>query len=126
MENEKKKAKIIDLRQLLETGAHFGHQTNRWNPLMKKYIYGARNGIYIVDLQKTLKKFREAELYVQKIAQEGKKVLFVSTKRQAQELIAIQATRCGMYYINQCNLDFNNDTFINIVDVVALINLILN
>lgn len=89
------------MKKLLEAGVHFGHQTNRWNPIMKKYIYGARNGIYIVDLQKTLKKFREAEEYIKKIASDGKKILFVATKRQAQELIASQADRCGMYYVNQ-------------------------
>ncbi len=89
------------MKKLLEAGVHFGHQTNRWNPIMKKYIYGARNGIYIVDLQKTLKKFREAEEYIKKIASDGKKILFVATKRQAQELIASQADRCGMYHVNQ-------------------------
>jgi small subunit ribosomal protein S2 len=91
----------ITMKKLLESGVHFGHQTNRWNPLMKKYIYGARNGIYIVDLQKTLKKFREAEEYIKELGQEGKKILFVATKRQAQVLIASQAERCGMYHINQ-------------------------
>jgi len=91
----------ITMKKLLESGVHFGHQTNRWNPIMKKYIYGARNGIYIVDLQKTLKKFREAEECITKLAEDGKKILFVATKRQAQELIASQAERCGMYYVNQ-------------------------
>jgi small subunit ribosomal protein S2 len=91
----------ITMKKLLESGVHFGHQTNRWNPIMKKYIYGARNGIYIVDLQKTLKKFREAEECITKLGQDGKKILFVATKRQAQELIASQAERCGMYYVNQ-------------------------
>ncbi len=89
------------MKKLLESGVHFGHQTNRWNPIMKKYIYGARNGIYIVDLQKTLKKFREAEEYIKGLAEDGKKILFVATKRQAQDLIANQAERCGMYYVNQ-------------------------
>jgi small subunit ribosomal protein S2 len=91
----------ITMKKLLESGVHFGHQTNRWNPIMKKYIYGARNGIYIVDLQKTLKKFREAEECITKLAEDGKKILFVATKRQAQELISSQAERCGMYYVNQ-------------------------
>lgn len=91
----------ITMKKLLESGVHFGHQTNRWNPIMKKYIYGARNGIYIVDLQKTLKKFREAEEYINDLAEAGKKILFVATKRQAQDLIAKQAERCGMYYVNQ-------------------------
>ncbi|MEO2043390.1 MAG: 30S ribosomal protein S2, partial [Nitrospinaceae bacterium] len=91
----------ITMKELLEAGAHFGHQTNRWNPKMKPYIYGARSGIYIIDLQKTLVRFREAEKYVMDMAQAGKKILFVATKKQAQELIAEEATRCGMYYINQ-------------------------
>jgi len=89
------------MKQLLEAGVHFGHQTTRWNPKMKKYIYGARNGIYIVDLQKTLKMFREAEKFVREAAQAGKKILFVATKKQAQELIAAEAERCNMYYVNQ-------------------------
>lgn len=91
----------ITMKQLLEAGVHFGHQTTRWNPKMKKYIYGARNGIYIVDLQKTLKMFREAEKFVREAAQAGKKILFVATKKQAQELIAAEAERCNMYYVNQ-------------------------
>jgi small subunit ribosomal protein S2 len=91
----------ITMKKLLESGVHFGHQTNRWNPIMKKYIYGARNGIYIVDLQKTLKKFREAEEFITKLGEDGKKILFVATKRQAQELISSQAERCGMFYVNQ-------------------------
>ena len=91
----------ITMKQLLESGVHFGHQTNRWNPKMKPYIYGARSGIYIIDLQKTLARFQEAEKYVRDIARAGKKILFVATKKQAQELIAEEATRCGMYYINQ-------------------------
>ena len=91
----------ITMKQLLEAGVHFGHQTTRWNPKMKKYIYGARNGIYIVDLQKTLKMFREAEKFVRKITGAGKKILFVATKKQAQELIKEEAERCGMYFMNQ-------------------------
>ena len=91
----------ITMKQLLESGVHFGHQTNRWNPKMKPYIYGARSGIYIIDLQKTLARFQEAEKYVRDMARAGKKILFVATKKQAQELIAEEATRCGMYYINQ-------------------------
>jgi small subunit ribosomal protein S2 len=91
----------ITMKQLLESGVHFGHQTNRWNPKMKPYIYGARSGIYIIDLQKTLTHFQEAEKYVSEMARSGKKILFVATKKQAQELIAEEATRCGMYYINQ-------------------------
>ena len=91
----------ITMKQLLESGVHFGHQTNRWNPKMKPYIYGARSGIYIIDLQKTLTCFQEAEKCVRELARAGKKILFVATKKQAQELIAEEATRCGMYYINQ-------------------------
>ena len=91
----------ITMNQLLEAGVHFGHQTTRWNPKMKKYIYGARNGIHIVNLQKTLTQFKEAEKFLKNMAQQGKKVLFVATKKQAQELIAEQAERAGMYYINQ-------------------------
>ncbi|MGH9446315.1 MAG: 30S ribosomal protein S2, partial [Terriglobia bacterium] len=79
---------------------HFGHQTRRWNPKMKEYIYGERNGIYIIDLQKTLKLFREAAKFVSDQAQEGKNILFVGTKRQAQEAIAEEAARCMMYYVN--------------------------
>ena len=91
----------ITMKQLLEAGVHFGHQTTRWNPKMKKSIYGPRNGIYIIDLQKTLKMFREAEKFVRKITEAGKKILFVATKKQAQELIKEEAERCGMYFINQ-------------------------
>ncbi|MEE8260276.1 MAG: 30S ribosomal protein S2 [Nitrospinaceae bacterium] len=91
----------ITMSQLLEAGVHFGHQTTRWNPKMKKYIYGARNGIHIVNLQKTLTLFKEAEKYLKNASQQGKKILFVATKKQAQELIAEQADRAGMYYINQ-------------------------
>ena len=91
----------ITMKQLLESGVHFGHQTNRWNPKMKPYIYGARSGIYIIDLQKTMVRFQEAEKYVRELARAGKKILFVATKKQAQELVAEEATRCGMYYINQ-------------------------
>jgi len=91
----------ITMNQLLEAGVHFGHQTTRWNPKMSKYIYGARNGIHIVNLQKTLTHFKEAEKYLKDIAQQGKKILFVATKKQAQDLIAEEATRAGMYYVNQ-------------------------
>jgi small subunit ribosomal protein S2 len=86
---------------LLEAGVHFGHQTKRWNPKMKEYIFGERNGIYIIDLQKTLKLFKDAMRYVAEAAAQGKTVLFVGTKRQAQEAIAEEATRCSQYYVNQ-------------------------
>ena len=91
----------ITMKELLEAGVHFGHQTKRWNPKMKEYIFGERNGIYIIDLQKTLKMFKEASKFVQDLATEGKRVLFVGTKRQAQDAIAEEAQRCGMFYINQ-------------------------
>ncbi len=91
----------ITMKELLEAGVHFGHQTKRWNPKMKEYIFGERNGIYIIDLQKTLKMFKEASKYVTDLALDGKTILFVGTKRQAQDAIAEEATRCGMFYINQ-------------------------
>jgi small subunit ribosomal protein S2 len=89
------------MKELLEAGVHFGHQTKRWNPKMKEYIFGERNGIYIIDLQKTLKLFKDAMRYVGEMAAQGKTVLFVGTKRQAQEAIAEEATRCSQYYVNQ-------------------------
>ena len=91
----------ISMKELLEAGVHFGHQTKRWNPKMKEYIFGERNGIYIVDLQKTLKLFKDAMRYVGEMAAQGKNVLFVGTKRQAQEAVAEEATRCNQYYVNQ-------------------------
>jgi small subunit ribosomal protein S2 len=91
----------ITMKELLEAGVHFGHQTKRWNPRMKEYIFGERNGIYIIDLQKTLKMFKEASKFVQDLAAEGRIVLFVGTKRQAQDAIAEEAQKCGMFYINQ-------------------------
>ena len=91
----------ISMKELLEAGVHFGHQTKRWNPRMKEYIFGERNGIYIIDLQKTLKLFKEASKFVTDTAAEGKVIMFVGTKRQAQDAIAEEATRCGMFYINQ-------------------------
>ena len=89
------------MKELLEAGVHFGHQTKRWNPRMKEYIFGERNGIYIIDLQKTLKMFKEASKFVQELASEGRIILFVGTKRQAQDAIAEEATRCSMFYVNQ-------------------------
>src|SRR6202171_6504792 len=91
----------ISMKELLEAGVHFGHQTKRWNPKMKEYIFGERNGIYIIDLQKTLKMFKEASKFVADLAAAGKIVLFVGTKRQAQDAIAEEAQKCGMFYINQ-------------------------
>ena len=89
------------MKELLEAGVHFGHQTKRWNPKMKEYIFGERNGIYIIDLQKTLKMFKDAARFVGEMASQGKNVLFVGTKRQAQEAIAEEARRCSMFFVNQ-------------------------
>ena len=88
------------MKELLEAGVHFGHQTKRWNPKMKEYIFGERNGIYIIDLQKTLKMFKEASKFVQELAAQGKTIMFVGTKRQAQDAITEEATRCNMFYVN--------------------------
>jgi len=89
------------MKELLEAGVHFGHQTKRWNPKMKQYIFGERNGIYIIDLQKTLRLFKEATQFVAELTAQGKTVLFVGTKRQAQDAIAEEAVRCNMFYVNQ-------------------------
>src|SRR5664279_5298030 len=89
------------MKELLEAGVHFGHQTKRWNPKMKEYIFGERNGIYIIDLQKTLKMFKEASKFVQDLAADGRIILFVGTKRQSQDAIAEEAQRCSMFYVNQ-------------------------
>jgi small subunit ribosomal protein S2 len=91
----------VTMKQLLEAGVHFGHQTRRWNPKMKEYIFGERSGIYIVDLQKTHRLLQEALQYVQELAAQGKSILFVGTKRQAQEAISEEAQRCGMPYVNE-------------------------
>jgi small subunit ribosomal protein S2 len=90
----------LTMKELLEAGVHFGHQTKRWNPKMQKYIFGERNGIYIIDLQKTLKKFREAYGFVRDLAASGGNLLFVGTKKQAQESVFEEAGRCGMFYVN--------------------------
>jgi small subunit ribosomal protein S2 len=90
----------ITMKELLEAGVHFGHQTRRWNPKMKEYIFGERNGIHIIDLQKTLKMFREASRFVADISGQGRTVLFVGTKRQAQEAVAEEAKRCGAFFVN--------------------------
>ena len=95
---------VISMKQLLEAGVHFGHQTRRWNPKMAEYIFTERNGIYIIDLQKTVKKVEEAYNVVREIVEEGKSILFVGTKKQAQEAIEEEAKRCGMYYVNQRSL----------------------
>ena len=92
---------VISMKQLLEAGVHFGHQTRRWNPKMSRFIFTERNGIYIIDLQKTVKKVEEAYKFVKEVAETGKPILFVGTKKQAQEAIKEEAERCGMYYVNE-------------------------
>ena len=91
---------VISMKQLLEAGVHFGHQTRRWNPKMAEYIFTERNGIYIIDLQKTVKKVEEAYMFVRQLAEDGKDILFVGTKKQAMDAVKEEALRCGMYYIN--------------------------
>lgn len=92
---------VISMKQLLESGVHFGHQTRRWNPKMARYIFTERNGIYIIDLQKTVKKVDEAYNFLRDIAEQGKSVLFVGTKKQAQEAVKEEAIRIGMFYVNE-------------------------
>lgn len=92
---------VVAMKQLLEAGVHFGHQTRRWDPKMAEYIFQARNGIHIIDLQKTSKKLDEAYEFIRSQAEEGKTVLFVGTKKQAQECIKEAAEKCGMYYVDQ-------------------------
>lgn len=92
---------VISMKQLLEAGVHFGHQTRRWNPKMAQYIFTERNGIYIIDLQKTVKKAEEAYKAMKEVAETGKPILFVGTKKQAQEAIKEEAERCGMFYVNE-------------------------
>ena len=91
----------IAMKELLEAGVHFGHQTKRWNPKMKEYIFGERNGIYILDLGKTVKLFNIAEEFVSRLASEGRTILFVGTKRQAKDVVAEEAARCGMFHVNE-------------------------
>ncbi|MBM7867138.1 small subunit ribosomal protein S2 [Heliobacterium gestii] len=92
---------VISMKQLLEAGVHFGHQTRRWNPKMAPYIFTERNGIYIIDLQKTVRKVDEAYNFIREVATQGKKILFVGTKKQAQDSVKEEAERCGMYFVNQ-------------------------
>ena len=92
---------VISMKQLLEAGVHFGHQTRRWNPKMAPYIFTERNGIYIIDLQKTVRKIEEAYMFVRNLSMEGKSILFVGTKKQAQESIEQEAKRCNMFYVNR-------------------------
>ena len=91
---------VVSMKALLEAGVHFGHQTRRWNPKMAPYIYTERNGIYIIDLQKTVKKLEEAYAFVRQLSENGQSLLFVGTKKQAQEAVADAANRCGMPYVN--------------------------
>ncbi|MBQ7828123.1 MAG: 30S ribosomal protein S2 [Clostridia bacterium] len=91
---------VVSIKQLLEAGVHFGHHTRRWNPKMAEYIFTERNGIYIIDLQKTIKKFEEAYMFAREIAAEGGNILFVGTKKQASDAIREEAERCGMYFVN--------------------------
>ncbi|MBF2752707.1 MULTISPECIES: 30S ribosomal protein S2 [Staphylococcus] len=92
---------VISMKQLLEAGVHFGHQTRRWNPKMKRYIFTERNGIYIIDLQKTVKKVEEAYNFIKQVSEDGGKVLFVGTKKQAQDSVKAEAERAGQFYVNQ-------------------------
>lgn len=92
---------VVSMKQLLEAGVHFGHQTRRWNPKMAPYIFMNRNGIYIIDLQKTVKRIEEAYNFIKQVAEEGRNVLFVGTKKQAQQAVQEEAERCGMFYVNQ-------------------------
>lgn len=92
---------VVSMKQLLEAGVHFGHQTRRWNPKMAPYIFTERNGIYIIDLQKTVRKIDEAYNFVKELVASGKSILFVGTKKQAQEAVQEEAERCGMFYVNQ-------------------------
>ena len=92
---------VISMKQLLEAGVHFGHQTRRWNPKMGQYIFTERNGIYIIDLQKTVKKIEEAYRFIKEVSENGKSILFVGTKKQAQDAIKEEADRCNMYYVNE-------------------------
>ena len=92
---------VISMKQLLEAGVHFGHQTRRWNPKMAPYIFTERNGIYIIDLQKTVKKIEEAYEFMRTVAETGRPILFVGTKKQAQQAIMDEANRCGQYYVSE-------------------------
>ena len=113
---------IVPMKSLLEAGVHFGHQTKRWDPRMAPYIYTARNGIYILDLQKTSKKLQEAYNETKKVVAEGGLVLFVGTKKQIQETIKTEAERCGMYYINSRWLGGTLTNFATIKTRIARLN----
>lgn len=113
---------VISMKQLLEAGVHFGHQTRRWNPKMKRFIFTERNGIYIIDLQKTVKEVEKAYYFVRDIAMDNKTVLFVGTKKQAQESIEAEAKRCGMYYVSNRWLGGMLTNFKTIKSRVARLN----
>ena len=115
---------VISMKQLLEAGVHFGHQTRRWNPKMAPYIFTERNGIYIIDLQKTVRKIDEAYAFVRQVAMEGKSVLFVGTKKQAQESIESEAKRCNMFYVNNRWLGGMMTNFRTIKTRIARLNAI--
>jgi len=113
---------VISMKQLLEAGVHFGHQTRRWNPKMSEYIYTERNGIHIIDLQKTVRKADDAYMFVRQVAMDGGTVLFVGTKKQAQDSIAEEAVRCGMYFINNRWLGGTLTNFTTIKKRIARMN----
>ncbi len=115
---------VISMKQLLEAGVHFGHQTRRWNPKMAQYIFTERNGIYIIDLQKTVRKIDEAYMFIRDVALEGKNILFVGTKKQAQESIESEAKRCGMFYVNNRWLGGTLTNFRTIRGRIARLNAI--
>ena len=115
---------VISMKQLLEAGVHFGHQTRRWNPKMAQYIFTERNGIYIIDLQKTVRKIDEAYMFVRDVALSGKSILFVGTKKQAQESIESEAKRCGMFYVNNRWLGVMLTNFKTIKTRIARLNAI--
>ncbi len=113
---------VVSMKQLLEAGVHFGHQTRRWNPKMKPYIFTERNGIYIIDLQKTVRKIDDAYNFIREVAASGKSILFVGTKKQAQESIAVEAQRCNMFFVNQRWLGGTMTNFKTIRQRIARLN----
>ena len=113
---------VVSMKQLLEAGVHFGHQTRRWNPKMKPYIFTERNGIYIIDLQKTVRKIDDAYNFIREVAASGKSILFVGTKKQAQESIASEAQRCNMFFVNQRWLGGTMTNFKTIRQRIARLN----
>ena len=113
---------VITIKELLEAGVHFGHQTHRWNPKMKKYIFESRNGIYIIDLQKTVVQLEEAYKFIRDIVSSGQEVLFVGTKKQAKESIKEAANKCGMYYVNERWLGGTLTNFVTIKKSISRLN----